>query len=345
MKRRFEYKDEKSNKFWEIEQNGNAYTTWYGRIGGNPQSDTNEFDTEEKASKAYAKIIAEKTKKGYKEVGGAETSEVKPSAQTKTQEDSNKLKIPRELKKYAAEIEASKKQYVSISFVKAEAGCPVTRSKIGGNFYFPKGFEYPQDPSGKPLWLLAQINFAEVPKQMGYPEKGILQFYIGTDVLMGFGGDPITQNKFRIVYFEDADPKTHAEIKIQFDKEIYIPNEQSAEMVMQFEKDFDTVGYMDHRFSKLLPKLTGADDEDLIEKYAEEFDTSGHKLGGYPCFTQDDPRGDSKRFEDYELLFQLDTDGESDIMWGDGGVGNFFIAPKDLAAKDFSKVMYNWDCY
>ena len=42
------------------------------------------------------------------------------------------------------------------------------------------------------------------------------------------------------------------------------------------------------------------------------------------------------------LLFQLDT--TEDIMWGDSGVGNFFIKKEDLVKKDFSKVWFNWDC-
>ncbi|MCB5607999.1 DUF1963 domain-containing protein [[Ruminococcus] gnavus] len=32
-------------------------------------------------------------------------------------------------------------------------------------------------------------------------------------------------------------------------------------------------------------------------------------------------------------------------MWGDSGICNFFITKKDLENKNFSKVLYNWDCY
>ena len=32
-------------------------------------------------------------------------------------------------------------------------------------------------------------------------------------------------------------------------------------------------------------------------------------------------------------------------MWGDCGVGNFFINAEDLKRLDFSNVLYNWDCY
>ena len=44
-----------------------------------------------------------------------------------------------------------------------------------------------------------------------------------------------------------------------------------------------------------------------------------------------------------ELLLQLDSDDQ--MMWGDVGVGGFFIAPEDLAKADFSRVMYTWDCH
>ena len=64
---------------------------------------------------------------------------------------------------------------------------------------------------------------------------------------------------------------------------------------------------------------------------------------GYSYFTQEDPRYD-KRYNDYDtLLFQLDSEGEY-ILWGDCGIGNFFINKKTLIEKDFSKVLYNWDC-
>ncbi|MBF1069181.1 MAG: DUF1963 domain-containing protein, partial [Prevotellaceae bacterium] len=47
------------------------------------------------------------------------------------------------------------------------------------------------------------------------------------------------------------------------------------------------------------------------------------------------------------LLFQLDSetvDEEEITMWGDCGVGNFFINCEDLKRLDFSNVVYNWDC-
>jgi uncharacterized protein YwqG len=95
-----------------------------------------------------------------------------------------------------------------------------------------------------------------------------------------------------------------------------------------------------------MPKL-----DEVIDRYPsvakelddyvwDNFESNGHKIGGYAFFTQTDPRHDEK--EDYILLLQIDSDKE--IIWGDIGVANFFIRPADLAKKDFTQVLYNWDC-
>lgn len=71
-------------------------------------------------------------------------------------------------------------------------------------------------------------------------------------------------------------------------------------------------------------------------------------IGGYPDFTQEDPRSAADGTADHTiLLFQLNsyTGDDLKIMWGDMGVGNFFITPEALKKKDFSNVLYNYDCY
>ena len=68
-KRRFEFEDGKSSKFWEIQLDGDCFTTWWGKIGTSGQSKELQFDSEEEAEKQYEKLVAEKTKKGYEEVG------------------------------------------------------------------------------------------------------------------------------------------------------------------------------------------------------------------------------------------------------------------------------------
>lgn len=72
---RYEFKDGKSNKFWEIELDGSSFTTTYGKIGTDGQSSSKEFDSPEKARKEYDKIVNEKVKKGYVLVAGGDGDE------------------------------------------------------------------------------------------------------------------------------------------------------------------------------------------------------------------------------------------------------------------------------
>ncbi len=65
--RRFEFSDEKSNKFWEISLDNTNVTVRYGRLGTNGTSKTKTFDTKELATKHYDKLISQKTAKGYTE--------------------------------------------------------------------------------------------------------------------------------------------------------------------------------------------------------------------------------------------------------------------------------------
>jgi cell wall assembly regulator SMI1/predicted DNA-binding WGR domain protein len=69
-KRRFEFVDGGSNKFWEVWIDGNAVYTHYGRIGANGQTTIKEEGDAAKASRLLEKLVAEKTKKGYVESDG-----------------------------------------------------------------------------------------------------------------------------------------------------------------------------------------------------------------------------------------------------------------------------------
>jgi len=67
---RYEFSEGSSNKFWEIELDGSAFVTRYGKIGTPGQETRKDWPSAEKAKVEYDKIIAEKVKKGYQLVGG-----------------------------------------------------------------------------------------------------------------------------------------------------------------------------------------------------------------------------------------------------------------------------------
>lgn len=59
------YKDAKSDKFWEVVQNGATLNVTYGKTGTAGQKNVKEFDSVQKAEKERDKLINEKLGKGY----------------------------------------------------------------------------------------------------------------------------------------------------------------------------------------------------------------------------------------------------------------------------------------
>ena len=88
--------------------------------------------------------------------------------------------------------------------------------------------------------------------------------------------------------------------------------------------------------------------------YIHEQNTyAGHRIGGYPRFEQFDVRDDEPALQKYDtLLLQIVSHTATDeqgrerelIMFGDEGGCQFFIPAEKLRQRDFSDVMYTWDC-
>lgn len=255
-------------------------------------------------------------------------------------------------------------------------------SKLGGVPYFPKDMEYPTvregENAGKPLYFLAQLNFEKLPRIEGFPSEGILQFFAGCegDNVYGMNFDDLTnQNAFRVIYHETVSENSpQGETPhFEFDEE-FLPFK--GEFLLTAEKPAQMpVTCVDYRFEKAvfsaynelfgvnITKMFGEGglcriDEPLFDALYRTRDANGTRMGGYPYFTQDDPRDRSPAggwkggiSGHTVLLFQSDSENGGDpknwiddICWGDAGVANFFITPEDLAKRDFSNVIYTWDC-
>ncbi len=66
--RRFQFTEGNSRKFWAVAQEGASLTIRFGRIGTTGQVQTKTFVGEPRAQREMAKLIAEKTGKGYVEI-------------------------------------------------------------------------------------------------------------------------------------------------------------------------------------------------------------------------------------------------------------------------------------
>ncbi len=257
------------------------------------------------------------------------------------------IELSPDLEQFRAKLEKSTKPFVEI-IPKTNSNLTLWQSKFGGWPYLPKSSEYPKDILGNPLFLLAQINFAEIPYLEKFPTTGILQFYIANNNLFGADLDnPTQQDNFRVMYFPRVS-KPDLVTKFSFlpkpGKNMPIRTSCSLE----FTQKLAPVSTVDYEFEELFGidffENFGDKEDDIWDEYSDKFASNGHKIGGYPFFTRNDPRCNLSKSAKYVLLLQIDTDNSINIMWGDSGVSNFFIAEKDLENLDFSKVLYNWDC-
>ena len=253
-------------------------------------------------------------------------------------------------------IEASRRAVTHINFVKMDQDDPMT-SKIGGAAYWPKNQAIPVDEKGKPLFLLAQIRLDELPGNAEFPRNGMLQFFIQANHFYGANFDSKSdstalsqQRNFKIVHWPSIESNFTT---IAARASSSLPHAPTQPFRMQFVAGEESLSIGDFRFDRLYGKQgywraleafsaeQGISEDSFSDLLFEQLDASGHKLGGYPYFTQEDPRTEVG----LELLFQLNSDDAAQIMWGDLGVANFFIAPSDLKRGDFSRVLYNWDCH
>lgn len=228
--------------------------------------------------------------------------------------------------------------------------------KIGGSYYVPDNETPPVDEITRtPLYLLVQINFSQIKATTPFPEKGLLQIFItGDDDLYGLDFDyPTIQERWNIRYYEDIPQSVTSEnvytpiigeqTQLPFEKEYKLKAHKAKQVMTMADYRFD------ERFTASCSKYMKTNqhsvndlDEDLYNRLSDKIQTYSCQIGGYPTFTQYDPRERMKENAPQILLFQLDT--VEDIMWGDSGVANFFISEEDLKNKDFSNVLYNWDC-
>ena len=256
--------------------------------------------------------------------------------------------------------------------IRLELDCDKTpelfNSKIGGVPYWDPDMTYPETDNGEKLIMLAQLNMSELPENDVFPKEGMLQFFILNDDDYGMSYDEPEHDGYKVVFHK----KINTEITEKDIESLEIPTTLSleedddnlfpvmGEFAVNFKNEYVFMNDCDCNFRSVLydtAEELGIELDEDTESYdlldEEEFDkmidsTSGHWLLGYPFFTQYDPRNYEMTGKYNTMLFQLDSETGKDgkeILWGDSGVGAFFINEKNLKELNFDDVLYNWDCY
>ncbi len=257
------------------------------------------------------------------------------------------FKLPVLLEPFRAQLLETRQSFVR---VKAQPSRKTAfwESKVGGVPYLPKNVPFPTAPDGRELFFLAQINFADMPPLAPFPSKGIVQFYIFDDDLYGMDfDDGENPDTFRVLYHPEV-VKDEAALQIKFPlirSYDLLPHHPEIAHPLTFSLEEEIAAATDYRFFEKFGtdffQQFGAEEWNVLDEFGKMVRPQGHKMGGYAYFTQDDPR---TKADPMLLLLQLDSDEPMDLMWGDMGVGHFFIREKDLAKGDFTRVLYDWDC-
>ena len=258
---------------------------------------------------------------------------------------------------------AQTKTFAKITLTENEL--KIIDSKVMGLPYIPKGAQIPQTANGDKMMMIAQINCDDLQGLADFPEKGILQFFVlnDEDGLLGLDFDNQTvQDSFRVIYHEKIEEfYDENELKSIYNpynfEESYITNDNES-YKMNFELTSEKERFEDmfyHIFRKICKEkgLKQTQEDWLYRKllnfmqYSENYYS---QCDGFAFFTQEDPREYNEEYKKFDtVLFQLNSEfDENTRNWkvciGDAGVINFFINRENLKKKDFSEILYNWDC-
>jgi uncharacterized protein YwqG len=238
-------------------------------------------------------------------------------------------------------------------------------NKLGGVPDLPAGFEWPVW-QGKPMSFLCQVDLSTVAglvNDVACPESGWLYFFYDADQETS-GFDPKDKGSWSVKFapadapVSRATPPGAATSSAHFKEKCFTPvridlypdSEDARVASMPFDgRQWDT-------FCDINIPAFGGEPEHHLFGYAQPIQGNDMELEcqlvshGINCGT---PEGyesaEAQALEagaaDWGLLLQLDTDDDSDMMWGDGGRLYFWIKRDDLRAGRFDDVWMVLQCF
>jgi len=235
-------------------------------------------------------------------------------------------------------------------------------SKLGGLPFLPSTVTWPKWKD-KPLSFIGQIKFSELPILEGNysPTKGLIYiFYDQKQSTWGF--DPNDKESWKIIFIGNENTPI-----LEFKKPIGLdiiftekhltgkiintyPSWDNEKIIKLNFDDFqfeDYLKFIENQFNENPQHLlfgipTPIQNDDM--EYECELVTNGLYLGDSTGY--DDPKAKSLKLkkDDWILLFQIDTDNESQMMWGDVGMLYFWIKIEDLKNRKFDNIWMILQC-
>ena len=261
-------------------------------------------------------------------------------------------------------METTQRNSILIGHTKVEEqAIALGQSKIGGCPDLPKNIDWFKF-NDRSMAFLAQINLSEVTQYdlaHELPSNGILYFFHDLDAE---GFDKEDKDRFKVFYFEGDTSELERKSKpidIGVDrKDSYQPSYFSSAK-LSFEASLDVKETLMEYYGREI--VRSVFDEDFTDSYIEFFEGKKiTKLLGHPNIIQNPMEADcemalrekssltgnkiisdeerKQSYEDWKLLFQLDSIEELDFLWVDLGKIYFWIKEEDLKNKNFEKAWF-----
>jgi len=242
-----------------------------------------------------------------------------------------------------------------------ETQIPLGSSKIGGMPDLPRSIEWPSWESG-PMSFIGQVRVSEVKAHDSegvLPARGLLYFFYDCEQT-AWGYLPAHGEGCKVFYFDGPDTEL---ARTEFPSDLPIGSRYCPCAVRPSRED--TLAHIDSLLTEELD-LTPQEREsywNLLEAVEPPpWPATAHRLLGHPDQIQGDmqlecqlasngidvgggagyrdPRAPSLRqgARDWRLLFQVDSEENAGMGWGDSGRVYFWIKSQDLEQRDFERV-------
>jgi uncharacterized protein YwqG len=220
-------------------------------------------------------------------------------------------------------------------------------TRFGGSPDLPPGYAWPEH-NGAPLPFVAQLNLSEVvpyDTMQLLPAEGMLYFFFDIDAF--FDSWPRHQTIWRVLYEHNA--RTALQ-RVAIPERVAKRNHYRSSTVTYATEitlpDYSQYDGTSIQRLGLSGPLTDEEQWAYYEVQAQLASTVGttyhiplHRLLGHPDDVQWDMHRDLPGAStNWQLLFQVDSDGVPDTEWGDTGRIYYWIRTRDLAKRDFSGV-------
>ena len=242
---------------------------------------------------------------------------------------------------------------------------PVAISKVGGLPDLPAGQAWPQWRDSA-LSFVAQINLDDAANYEVdglLPRQGLLSFFHNGGQWME--GDPFEAGMWQVIYSPDIAALRRLPAPSNFGtyNGLYIPCliNFHAEVTLPPIFSYEGFKHLGYSYSEALDPALDGFYTSVYAFMTEGYNETISRLLGYPELVQGDVffeaqeavygKAERDPYDDpdsgiteWRLLFQLDSESDAEMMWGDVGRLYYCIRLADLEARAFDKSICIMQC-